>query len=67
MRAAHEEVISRMATNGEVHPQFQNLMHSLLNQRNGFYAQYLSPEEYTEFIRRQSSFDVFEQMLNGEE
>ena len=44
--------------------QVQNLMASLLSERKGFYAQYLSPEEYKEFVLRQSSFESFAKSNN---
>ena len=73
MKASHDEI----ATHVEVHQKhwaqagngqesFNNLMNSLTGKRNGFYAQFLSQEEYAEFIRRQSSFDVFEQFADME-
>ena len=74
MMAAHDEIslhsqthANHWAKHGVGTQNFNNLMESLASRRNGFYAQFLSPEEYHEFIRRQSSFDVFEQIVNAED
>ena len=44
----HEE----LATKNEERLQLVNLMESLNSQRKGFYPQYLSQNEYAEFIKR---------------
>ena len=63
MKAAADEIRRHWqvhAAADDVSPQqVQNLMASLLSERKGFYAQYLSPEEYKEFVLRQSSFESF--------
>lgn len=69
MKAAADEIRRHWevhTTAEDVSPQqVQNLMASLLSQRNGFYAQYLSPEEYKEFVLRQSSFESFAKGINS--
>ena len=47
--------------------QLQNLLFSLSGARRGFYAQYLSPSEYHEFVLRQSSFETIAMMEEGNE
>ena len=39
--------------------QLVNLMDNLGGKRRGFYAQYLSQNEYREFIARQTNFEAF--------
>lgn len=64
MRAALDEidrfwkVHEELAEKNEERVQLVNLMESLNSQRKGFYAQYLSPDEYSEFIKRSTSMDV---------
>lgn len=64
MRAALDEidrfwkVHEELAEKNEERVQLINLMESLNSQRKGFYAQYLSPDEYSEFIKRSTSMDV---------
>ena len=71
MRAAADEIRRHWAVHSEsegvsLH-QLQNLVASLTGQRKGFYAQYLSPIEYHEFVLRQSSFDSFVQGMAATE
>ena len=74
MRASHDEIathaeahLNHWVQSGNGQESFNNLMSSLSGERNGFYAQFLSQEEYAEFIRRQSSFDIFEQFADTED
>lgn len=72
MRAALDEIDRMWETHLKVasetgeQSQLVNLMDSLGDRRRGFYAQYLSPEEYSEFIRRSTNMDLIA-TLGGDE
>ncbi len=63
MRAGLDEIDQHWESHRRKEPadeaQLLNLMESLGSNRRGFYAQYLSPNEYHEFILRQSNFEAF--------
>lgn len=62
MRASADELQRHwgvhLADEGITEQQLKNLLLSLSGARRGFYAQYLSPSEYHEFVLRQSSFET---------
>ena len=61
----HEE----LAVKNEERVQLVNLMESLNSQRKGFYAQYLSSDEYAEFIKRSTDMGMIaklEELQNNE-
>lgn len=64
MRAALDEidrfwkVHEELATKNDERLQLVNLMESLNSQRKGFYPQYLSPDEYAEFIKRNTDMGM---------
>ena len=63
MRAGLDEIDRHWETHkqGEdmSNGQLVNLMDNLGGKRRGFYAQYLSQNEYREFIARQTNFEAF--------
>ena len=71
MRASADELHRHWDTHTDCDtvslPQLQNLAASLTGERKGFYAQYLSPPEYHEFVLRQSSFDTFAKSMEHKE
>ena len=68
MRAALDEIDRlwethhELASKNEGVTQLVNLMDSLGDRRNGFYAQYLTPREYQEFILRNTNLDLIAKM-----
>ena len=63
MRAGLDEIDRHWTTHTEGENmndgQLYNLMENLRGNRRGFYSQYLSPNEYREFIARQTNFEAF--------